>query len=298
MIFEYALEPDLLNNWKDFRYFIDQFGISKGRLISRYPKRWKRMVFESIEGIGDRDKHRIIEALAKIDKKLLPRENEWDDKTSWLDNAEIENKIRPFHAIIAHDNPNKNSHIIVGDDVDEKEPLWESKTQEDIPRKPHDMADAVSILLRQSRHIVFIDTNFGPENTRHRRPLFAFIKEALNGRKIQLESIEYHTEAKSDLKFFTGECESKIAPNIPVGIDIHFKRWSKKVGGTKLHDRFILTDIGGVEFTVGLDDGPDGEETGVILLEEGKYQNTCQSYLSDTPDFELVDEVVINGSKP
>jgi hypothetical protein len=42
------LKPSLLNNWKDFRYFTEKFGIAQGRLISRYPKRWKRMVYESL----------------------------------------------------------------------------------------------------------------------------------------------------------------------------------------------------------------------------------------------------------
>jgi hypothetical protein len=48
MFYEYALKPSLLNNWKDFRYFTEKFGIAQGRLISRYPKRWKRMVYESL----------------------------------------------------------------------------------------------------------------------------------------------------------------------------------------------------------------------------------------------------------
>jgi hypothetical protein len=28
MLYEYALEPALLNNWKDFRYFTEKFGVS------------------------------------------------------------------------------------------------------------------------------------------------------------------------------------------------------------------------------------------------------------------------------
>ena len=45
MIYEYALEPRLLNNWKDFRYFTEKFSFYEGRLISRFPKRWKRDVY-------------------------------------------------------------------------------------------------------------------------------------------------------------------------------------------------------------------------------------------------------------
>ena len=37
MIYEFALEPKLLNNWKDYRYFVEKFGVQHGRLISSYP---------------------------------------------------------------------------------------------------------------------------------------------------------------------------------------------------------------------------------------------------------------------
>ena len=40
MLFEYAVEPVLLNNWPSFRYFYEKFGVPQGRLISRYPKHW------------------------------------------------------------------------------------------------------------------------------------------------------------------------------------------------------------------------------------------------------------------
>jgi len=46
MLYEFAVEPTCLDNWQTFRYLIEQFGVSHGRLISRFPKDWIRLVIE------------------------------------------------------------------------------------------------------------------------------------------------------------------------------------------------------------------------------------------------------------
>jgi hypothetical protein len=50
-----------------------------------------------------------------------------------------------------------------------------------------------------------------------------------------------------------------------------------------------LTDIGGVSFGVGLDDGADGETDEVTLLEDKTYQFRRAQYMSPEPAFDLVD---------
>ena len=68
MIYEYALDPALLDNWKDCRFFQQSFGPDKGRLIADYPRKWKRAVLEAIRksGCGDVEKKRIKEALKHL----------------------------------------------------------------------------------------------------------------------------------------------------------------------------------------------------------------------------------------
>lgn len=69
MLYEYALEPALLNNWKDFRYFAEKFGVSRGRMIARYPKRWKRLVYEPPANGGEIERKRIEEGLSRLDDR-------------------------------------------------------------------------------------------------------------------------------------------------------------------------------------------------------------------------------------
>ena len=296
MFYEYALEPQLLNNWRDFRYFFENMGMSRGRLISRYPKHWKRIVYESLTDCGDMERKRIEEALIRAaDEKLLRRNNEWDRNKDWLTNAEAEHARNPFHAIIAKSNPHANASVLVGDVLVEHEPLWVLNSSCFVPRKAQDMADGVATLLQASREIIFIDPHFDPDKSRYCRPLIGFLQVAQHNRTIKLERVEYHLKDKLEANSFKTNC-TKLANKLLAGIEIRFRRWRELPNNEKLHDRFILTERGGVQFSVGLDDGSEGQVTNIHILTEELRRLTRDKYLSNAPAFELVDELVITGA--
>jgi len=295
MIKEYALDPGILSNWKDFRYFIEKFGIENGRLISRYPKNWTGRVKETIKGCRDIEYLRIVDRLENIDDKLCRRHHEWCESKSWINNAEEEHAVRPFHAIVAENNPLNHSFVLVGDEVDERNALWKAEIQEDIPRNPNLMANAASLLLQQSKVIIFIDPHFSPQEARFRRPLKAFLEVATRNRTTQIKRVSYYLKAKSTLEYFKQECNKHLKDLIPERMTVGFIRLHEKVGGEKLHDRYIITERGGIGYTVGLDDGNRGEHTGIALLSGSNYKKTWNDYLSDDPSFEIADETNITG---
>src|SRR5690606_977065 len=47
MIHEFAVDPEALTGWQNFRYVVEKFGIPQGRLISRFPKEWKSLVYDA-----------------------------------------------------------------------------------------------------------------------------------------------------------------------------------------------------------------------------------------------------------
>jgi hypothetical protein len=298
MLYEYALEPALLNNWKDFRYFTEKFGVSRGRMISRYPRRWKQLVYESLSNCGEIERKRIEEGLSRLDDRLLARQNAWNPQHDWLTNAEAEHLQRPFHAILAKTNPNLRDFVLEGDSVDETHPLWNVGITLVISRTAPEMGACVALLLRVSNEIMFIDPYFRPHELRHRRPLEAFLSAALENRYGMLPTrIEIHTGDSLGYEYFRTECEQRLPSIVPEGIQVHIVRWREKDGGEKLHNRYILTDIGGVSFGVGLDDGADGETDEVTLLEDKTYQFRRAQYTSPEAAFELVDELMIEGKR-
>jgi hypothetical protein len=296
MLYEYAVEPTLLNNWGNFRYFAEKFGVPQGRLLPRYPKHWKRLVYESLSNCGEIERKKIEEGLVRLDDRMLDRKHEWDDQKDWFTNGEAEHFRRPFHAILAKTNPNQRDFVLEGNYVDENHPLWKVSTSPVVARTAREMADCVAPLLRASTKIFLIDPHFGPENPRHRRPLEAFLAVALERRGgAPLEKIEVHTGAKSAADFFREKCNACLPKIIPRGISVRLVRWRQKDGGEKLHNRYILTERGGVSLGVGLDDGAPGETDDVKLLDQETYELRWKQYTNSDPAFDFVDDLIIVG---
>jgi hypothetical protein len=146
---------------------------------------------------------------------------------------------------------------------------------------------------------VFIDPYFGPDNPRHRRPLQAFLRALIQNRKTPIRSIEYITSTKIlDFGYFKSECE-KLSDIIPRNIAVTVIRLRQKMDGEKLHNRYILTDIGGVKFNTGLDDGKSGETDDVDLLDRIQLNLRWQQYCCNPRAFDIVDEpVTVVGRAP
>ena len=298
MLYEYALEPELINNWKDFRYFTEKFGVSKCRLISRYPKRWKKMVYDNLYTCGEIERKRIEEKLRLIDDRFLIRQHEWDNEENWLSNAMKEHNRRPFRAILAKTNSNQQEFVLEGDNIDETHPLWNVCTTHIVQRNAISMAGYVAPLLRISKEILFIDPHFGPENLRYRRPLEAFLATALEGRPgVPLMNVEVHLVDKVQSDFFKETCEKILPQIIPTEIKVRFIRWHEREGGERFHNRYILTERGGVSFGVGLDEGPPGATDEINLLDIDTFQYRWRQYSNAKPAFDIIDELVIEGKR-
>jgi hypothetical protein len=167
-----------------------------------------------------------------------------------------------------------------------------------IPRKAHEIAVCVALLLQSCHEILFIDPYFRPYDIRHRRPLEAFLAAVIDKRQgTSPTRIEIHTGDNASAHYFREECERRLPSIVPQGMRVRIVRWRPREGGELLHNRYILTDIGGVSFGVGLDDGADGETDEVTLLEDKTYQFRWAQFVGSEPAFELVDELVIEGNQ-
>lgn len=289
MIYEYAVEPALLNNWKDFRHFTEKFGFYQGRLISRYPKQWKKMVKESLSEQG-LNRTRIIERLKKIDDRMLPRHHEWSLKEKvWLKNAETEHGERPFRAILAKDNPRGRNYVLLGDEVEEDTPLFRIEEAPSTPRSAQKMANLVGPVLQIAKEILLIDPHFGPENPRHRNMMKALLTAAVRERTAPLPCVEIHTSDKADAKFFSEKAKQHLRPLTPEGMKVRIFRWPKNLNG-RFHNRFILTDRGGLSFGDGLDVGKGEDQVGRFGKETETYIKQWQLYRHDrrTPEVEFI----------
>jgi hypothetical protein len=247
------------------------------------------------------EKLKIVERLTILKKfALYPRHHGWDPEKAWLDNALAEHDKRPFSAIIAQENPDASAAVICQADLDElEEPRWRAERQRRIERTATEMAACTETLLRNARDILFVDPYFTPKDQRFKRPLQAFLQVvAQRPPGIPVARIEIHTghdDSAGTKSFFDAECTRHLPSIIPQGMKIRLIRWDRSY----LHNRFILTEYGGLQFATGLDDhnGSATRHDIVDLLEPEPYAQTWQEYQRNSSHFPppSEDDLIIEG---
>lgn len=296
MIHEFAVDPEALASWQNFRFLVDQFGVHHGRLISRFPGKWKRMVFQACEECAPIEKERIIERLRGIDDKLLAAGRDYNRAIDWLPNALDSNAETPFHAIIStpakvNGTPHLDVETLSGGD--EK---WSVPRGTQIPRTAAALAAAADTLLQCSSEIILVDQHYSC-GSRHGQPLTEFLKSAQLGKP--LSRLEYHLSAEktgAPAWFRQKLEEQRRFFNLLPETQLVFVRWKTIDGGDNMHARFILTERGGLRYDYGLDEGDEGESTDVDCLDQEVYQHRWSQYHPESGDFELVDAWIVTAT--
>jgi len=310
MVHEYALEPELVATWGDlnnYRMFNDKFGIGTSRIVSEYPKNWARIAYDACKTTDDIEKTRLIDIIYQLREKMIVRQDIiYNDNLSWLECAELEHKRLPFKAIIASTNPRKSREIILGDEVgvDINDFRWKT---EEFPtrREAKAMAITVEPMLSNCREVFFIDPYFTPANPKKTKPLQEFFKAIMANRKTVITRLELVTkyDDKDDNDSFTKRCLNILPNYLPYGLMLTVLRIAERKGKEQIHNRYVLTDIGLINFGVGLDEGKQGQTDDVGLRSRPNYEMRWRQYskiteqrYSDHREFDLVgDPIIIEG---
>lgn len=309
MIYEYAIEPELVVSWgkdrADYRYFCEQFGLGTPRMMAEFPKfkNWRKQFKQAAASADETNELPRITALFNLlNERLIRRDGfAYDETVSWLENTESENTRQEFQAILAQANPRHHAKVLTSSTMEASQ-FWQVEKQVYCPRQATKMAQLVAAMLSNCAEVHFIDPHFGPDNPKWRRPLEAFLNVIAANRPCRpaIKQITVHISGegnKADFDFFRQACEKQLRTRIPVGICLTLQRWKQRGGGEKLHDRYILTDIGGLKVDPGLDDGNQGESFVVVLLERNLYEKQWADYVV-SPAFEpSEDPLEIVGTK-
>lgn len=294
MFHEYALEPTVLSDWASARYFLEAFGPWKGRFLVEYPKTWKKLVREGLN-CKDIEKHRIIERLHTIDRRIFVRRDDakYDTALTWRENATIEHERKPFHAVIVSSNP--VAEFLEADIVSDDHPLWRVEPGQNIPRTAVDYVKTLSPLLHASRHIAIIDPHFRADNA-DKTHIISQLYQALSGRPVKIdihvceEHLSYHEFAR---------IANRALPRIlPPNFSLTLRSWAERRGGERFHNRFIITDLGGVQFGDGIQDGEKGQSDRLSLLGSTEHTRLWNLFYGNTRGFDLAGpDIVVTGIK-
>jgi hypothetical protein len=124
-----------------------------------------------------------------------------------------------------------------------------------------------------------VEPNFDAEKDRFRDSVEALILCRDNGRP--WTRLELHVKFPTDrdgkllpeaLPNRSHNMRLNLAPLIPAGNTLTVFFWQRKADGKRLHPRFILTELGGLQPDHGLDEGDaEGDTTIVHLMDEAVW---------------------------
>ena len=283
----------------------ENFGLGTPRIISRYPhKHWRRLVWAAwVAGNDDgkeNDQKRMETLISQLSEVMVKRQDGvWSSDDPWLNNAVKEHGRAPFHAVLARSNAIDHERVLVADELDENTPLWAAKRGMTIARTAEAIADAVGDMLRAAADIVFVDPYFAPHRRRFVKVLDACFGKCFDGRIVPAPRIRIFTDSDSDKNgefgFFKKQCNVHLPGTLPAGHQLTIRRLKARAGGERLHNRYILTELGGVSFGVGLDEkeGGDGAMDDVSLLGRDQYHERWRQYAGDQPEFDQPEETIV-----
>jgi len=297
MIHAYAIEPDVVVAWcgrTAFRFVCDKFGLGTPCVLLEFPKfsKWKKAVYQTAEtrDLSELDRTRLTEIFKLLGERRVRRDGSvYNGDISWLENAEAEYGRHPFAAIIAMANPRNHEAVILERVLGASEnSRWDKPFAITPTRDAKALAEAVSAMLENCSELHLVDPHFGPENRRHRVVLEELLTAAMSKRDSALRVI-LHCSNKSTLEFFQ-ESTARMGSYLPDGITIYFKRWNERDGGEKFHNRYILTDLGGVTFGIGLDAGEDTQTEDINLMSAKQYRLRWEQFAGQGDRLDLIDE--------
>jgi hypothetical protein len=296
----YALDPKLVAQWGTpdaFRYIAECFGLGKPRAMLELPwfEDWWQQVMKALAelDVPDLDRTRVAALAARLKEHKLARKGwRYASARSWLENAEQEHDRKPFKAILAVENPRKHPAVVVGMDLDVNDPRWACPPGASFSRTAEAIANVLSAMLINCRRLHLVDPNFGAEERRYRDVLVALM-DVLAVNDVRPDEVCLHCSDKASLEFFK-EAISKMHSQLPAGIAIKVVRWKREGGTDQVHNRYVLTDLGGVFLGTGIDRSDKtrpNETDDLSLLTPEQYRRRWAQYVDKDGTLEVAEEL-------
>lgn len=274
MIKEFAVEPKaIVSSYRDFSYVIEKFGVWEGRVISEFPSKWKRLVYAAAQSAhsGGIELKRIEERLRTLPKGILMAMSRPGASGEWLEQALNEHKRQPFDYILSL-NEVDMPEVVPIDNFDGNHQCLAHTREQIIKREPAVMANACDFLLKTASHVKLVDPHFDLMHSRFREPFLQFVQRLRAGTLIEIfRDSEVITSALLE------RANRHLPISLPQGIKV---RLIVRPDDDPMHNRFLMTNHGGVRFGVGLDAAGDGaaQEDEVSLMLANVWQARWTQY--------------------
>lgn len=314
MIYEYALDPRLVVDWaiNGTGRVVGQFGVDHRRLLSDFPKDWAGWAYNEFYKHFEYDSTSLefqnaqstFQAYIQLLTDYTVRRNRaMDENKSWFDEAVREHASHPFHAIMTSDTGDGSCAEVITPDVidDVRDVRWYLPTIVSARKTAAEIAQAVAPLLKVATHIVLVDPYFDPSAPRFRATFTEMMRIAFGATRCIAESpsvsimtsvYQAHRPREGE---FTASQKAKVAADLnrkanlhlpahlPKGSFVDFLCLENPPSGDAFHNRFVLTDVGGVIAPYGLDDfsggGAHSARDDLQPMSKGVYEGRWKQYV-------------------
>jgi len=297
LIKEFAIEPEVMADWNHFRELRSDFGVGRGRLISIFPWNWKQLVERALDPSNPMRAYTIRSMLHSYlyggDHKFLRTGRSFSGVKSWQENAEESVLPGPFHAIIARCNPRNHTAVLVAGQFDNTKAPYDVRTQLDVPRLPDELADCCGVLLENCEEFRIVDPHFNLSNRGFPSTLNALLDRLGAGQR-KLRRIELHIACPDlfDESVQRANFSRTFERQLITANTMRLVFWRDLPEG--FHARYLLTEIGGVKFDWGFDQGNSPQHINeVLLLEHARFQEISNRFTAPaalpSPSCEIIE---------
>lgn len=305
MIKVFALQPEVITDISLIQR-LEQFGFDQGRILGEVSKSWRDEVKRVVQHADQKQKKAIEIRLERLFKdravQRLPSEAKHD---TWLAAATNIPQDCLDGIIVGQRGNSQDERILEASDHFGESEVWSVSTNSLSSRDEQSMAKHVAVLMRYAYEVKFADPYFSGES-RH----LDFIKQCLIHRrdwplKARL-NLEFHfrwrrSSPADDNESLRLQSEACFASTVRSTISaikkllrnsdsIGWYQWSEREDENhqRFHERYVLTDLGGVEFGGGLDVANSSQQTSVNLLSKTTAQTLNRRFSKGSEEFELL----------
>tara|TARA_B100001250_G_C19810964_1_gene795659 strand:- start:107 stop:1024 length:918 start_codon:yes stop_codon:yes gene_type:complete len=263
MFREYAVDPNVCSRNETCLHFFSSFSQSAGRLINKVPGDWERKAIYALNKASfledaPVDKARYKNKVKKIAKEVLLDDGSgirFNEEEDWLSKIQRSERLNEFAAVIGLSNDQDIRNLHSFEDLILNHPeLWEVPNEEIVSRNAADIVDVLEPLLKVSKEIVIVDPYFRAD-----RRFIQTTREIISRREVYnfsrgIKNIRINCEPPTVGENFEGFqhwLTTEFQQYLPQGFEMEIKLWREKY----LHDRWLLTNIGGLRIPIGFDEG-------------------------------------------
>ncbi len=301
MIHEFAVDPALLPKWRgrsSFDYWRSAFGLGQPRVVSAHPtaKAWRKLVRKALsdaaptlEGLDQARVEGLVKLLTE-EQPLVDRadQNRIIELGGWLESALAAHRPQPFQGVLTHREDRAEAAILQATDHPPEGPAWQLPSTGPVARNAADLVARLSPMLRAARQLVIVDPYIDYHNRRFSQPLLALMDAHAVGGSDGVRIV--HGEISNREKPLTAEVHEarfqrpanqwvpSFRDELPAGLGVQVAVVEQQSGGERLHERFVLTELGGVGIPGGIDNGDPGETTPTNLLSEADWAHQWRCY--------------------